>query len=307
MSFAFALEQMLNGLQFGLMLFLLAAGLTLVFGIMDLINLAHGSLYMLGAYLMVAFVAPTGSFFTSMALAMAGTAVIGMLIEAMILRRLYARDHLAQVLATFGLILCINEIVRWVWGSQQITVEVPPVLASSLPVGGGLVYPRYRLAIIALGAVVAVGLFWFVSKTRAGMLIRAGASNRMMAAALGVNINRLFTLVFGLGAALCALAGAALAPLLSVSVAMGEGIIILTFVVIVIGGVGSIKGALLGALLVGMADTLGRAYLPGMLRPVLGRAELADSLGAAAASILIYLVMVGVLIWRPSGLFPARS
>lgn len=288
------------------MLFLLAAGLTLVFGIMDLINLAHGSLYMLGAYMMVTCFAVTGSFWLALPLALLATAVVAMLLEVLIVRRLYRRDHLAQVLATFGLILCLNEAVRMIWGPHQLSMDVPALLAGSLPVLPGLHYPAYRLAIIVLGAAVAAGLFWLVNRTRVGMLIRAGASNREMAMALGVDIRLLFTLVFGLGAALCALAGAVLGPLLSISVGMGESIIILAFVVVVIGGIGSVRGALVGAILVGMVDTLGRAILPGALRSLL-RPELADSMAAAAASVSIYVLMALVLVWRPAGLFPARS
>ena len=306
MNAIFLLEQALNGLQFGLMLFLLAAGLTLVFGIMDLINLAHGSLYMLGAYMMVTCFAVTGSFWLALPLALLATAVVAMLLEVLIVRRLYRRDHLAQVLATFGLILCLNEGVRMIWGPHQLSMDVPALLAGSLPVLPGLQYPAYRLAIIVLGAAVAAGLFWLVNRTRVGMLIRAGASNREMATALGVDIRLLFTLVFGLGAALCALAGAVLGPLLSISVGMGESIIILAFVVVVIGGIGSVRGALVGAILVGMVDTLGRAILPGALRLLL-RPELADSLAAAAASVSIYVLMALVLVWRPAGLFPTRG
>jgi branched-chain amino acid transport system permease protein len=219
---------------------------------------------------------------------------------------LYQRDHLAQVLATFGLILCLNECVRMLWGPHQLSMNMPPVLAGSLPILPGLNYSVYRLAIIVLGAAVAAGLFWLVNRTRVGMLIRAGASNREMAMALGVNIRVLFTLVFGLGAALCALAGAVLGPLLSISVGMGESIIILAFVVVVIGGIGSVRGALVGALLVGLVDTLGRAILPTALRSVL-RPELADSMASAAASISIYVLMALVLVWRPAGLFPSRG
>jgi branched-chain amino acid transport system permease protein len=304
---AFLIEQLLNGLQFGLMLFLLAAGLTLVFGIMDFINLAHGSLYMLGAYLTVTAVGLTGNFFLAVPLALLATAAVGMLLEVTIVRRLYQRDHLAQVLATFGLILCLNEAVRWLWGPHQISLPVPPSLSGSVSLGGGLAYPQYRLAIIVLGIAVAIGLFWLVNRTRLGMLIRAGASNRTMATALGVDIRKLYTLVFGLGAALCALAGAVLGPLLSISVGMGESIIILAFVVVVIGGIGSIRGALVGALLVGLADTLGRAFFPGLFRSLLSRPELADSLSSAGASIFTYVLMALVLAWRPAGLFAGRG
>jgi branched-chain amino acid transport system permease protein len=302
----FVVEQFLNGIQFGLMLFLLAAGLTLVFGIMDLINLAHGSLYMVGAYFAALFLTLTGSFVAAVPLALVATAIVGMIVEVVIIRRLYQRDHLAQVLATFGLILCFNEGVRTLWGPHQISMNVPSGLQQSVQLVPGLSYPEYRLLIIAIGIAVAAGLFYLVNRTRLGMVIRAGASNREMATALGANIKLLFTLVFGLGAALSALAGAVLGPLLSIQVGMGESIIILTFVVVVIGGIGSIRGALIGALLVGLVDTLGRAFLPPLFRSGLS-ADLADSLAPAVASLLIYVLMAGVLIWKPSGLFPARG
>ncbi len=298
-------EQLLNGLQFGLMLFLLAAGLTLVFGIMDMINLAHGSLYMVGAYLAAAVGAATGSFVLGLLAAVAGTAVLGMLLEVSLLRRLYQRDHLSQVLATFALILMINEGVRMLWGEQPLMLNTPAALSGPVELLPGLFYPAYRLLIIGVGLLVALGLWWGVTRTRVGMWVRAGASNRAMAQALGVDIRRLFTLVFGLGAALCALAGGLLGPLLAVQVGMGESILILAFVVIVIGGIGSIRGALVGSLLVGLVDTASRTLLPMTLR-ALASPELASSLGPALASILIYVLMAAVLFWRPQGLFPAR-
>ncbi|MBK9446973.1 MAG: branched-chain amino acid ABC transporter permease [Betaproteobacteria bacterium] len=299
------LEQALNGLQFGLMLFLLAAGLTLVFGIMDMINLAHGSLYMVGAYLAAAAVAASGSFVVGVLLAVAGTAVLGALLEMTVLRRLYTRDHLSQVLATFALILIANEAVRMVWGDQPMLLNPPDALSGPVELGG-FSYPAFRLLIIAVGAVVALLLYWVVARTRVGMWVRAGASNREMTEALGINVKRLFTLVFAAGAGLCALAGAMLGPLLAVQVGMGESILILAFVVIVIGGIGSIRGALVGSLLVGVVDTLGRALLPWLLRSFLP-GEVAANLGPALAAILIYLLMAAVLFWRPAGLFPARG
>jgi branched-chain amino acid transport system permease protein len=299
------LEQALNGLQFGLMLFLLAAGLTLVFGIMDMINLAHGSLYMVGAYLAAAAVAASGSFVVGVLLAVAGTAVLGALLEMTVLRRLYTRDHLSQVLATFALILIANEAVRMVWGDQPALLNPPDALSGPVELGG-FSYPAFRLLIIAVGAVVALLLYWVVARTRVGMWVRAGASNREMTEALGINVKRLFTLVFAAGAGLCALAGAMLGPLLAVQVGMGESILILAFVVIVIGGIGSIRGALVGSLLVGVVDTLGRALLPWLLRSFLP-GEVAANLGPALAAILIYLLMAAVLFWRPAGLFPARG
>lgn len=299
------LEQALNGLQFGLMLFLLAAGLTLVFGIMDMINLAHGSLYMIGAYLAAAVTQASGSFLVGIGAAMLGTAVVGALLEVTLLRRLYARNHLAQVLATFALILIANEVVRMLWGAQPLLLNTPEALSGPVNIGG-FFYPAYRLLIIGVGVLVAALLYVLVTHTRLGMWVRAGASNREMTEALGVNVRRLFTAVFAFGAALCALAGAMLGPLLAVQVGMGESILILAFVVIVIGGIGSIRGALVGSLLVGMVDTLGRAALPALLRAYLAP-ETASSLGPALGSILIYLLMVAILFWRPQGLFPARA
>ncbi len=306
MSATLFLEQTLNGFQFGLMLFLLAAGLTLVFGIMDMINLAHGSLYMIGAYLMASFVQATGSFWLALPLALAATALVGAALEMSLLRRLYERDHLAQVLATFAVILIANEAVRILWGPQPVLLNAPPGLTGPVRLPGGLEYASYRLAIIGVGAAVALCLYLLVTKTKIGMLVRAGASNREMALAMGVNIRRLFTAVFALGAALCALAGAMLGPILAVQVGMGENILILAFVVIVIGGIGSIRGALVGALLVGVVDTSGRAFLP-VLFGVFLPPQFASAAGPAVASVMIYLLMAVVLFFRPQGLFPARG
>lgn len=300
------LEQTLNGLQFGLMLFLLAAGLTLVFGIMDMINLAHGSLYMVGAYLAAALATASGSFVVAVLGAMAGTAVVGILLEVSLLRRLYQRDHLHQVLATFGLILMANEAVRMIWGPEALSLNMPEPLSGPVELGGGLVYPAYRLMIIGVGLAVAGLLYLLVAHTRLGMLVRAGASNREMARVMGVRVGAVFTAVFAIGAALCALAGALLGPLLAVQVGMGESVLILAFVVIVIGGIGSVRGAFVGALLVGMVDTVGRTFLPMSLRAILPP-QIAGDLGPALASILIYVLMAGVLFWRPQGLFPARG
>ncbi len=306
MSGTLFLEQSLNGLQFGLMLFLLAAGLTLVFGIMDMINLAHGSLYMIGAYLMATLVQATGSFWLALPLALAATALVGAVLELTLLRRLYGRDHLTQVLATFAVILIANEVVRILWGSQPILLNPPPSLTGPVTLPGGLEYASYRLLIIGVGVLVALLLYFLVAKTKVGMLVRAGASNREMALAMGVDIRRLFTAVFALGAALCALAGAMLGPILAVQVGMGENILILAFVVIVIGGIGSIRGALVGALLVGVVDTGGRAFLSLFFGAFLPP-QLASAAGPAVASVLIYLLMAGVLFFRPQGLFPARG
>jgi branched-chain amino acid transport system permease protein len=300
------LEQLLNGLQFGVMLFLMAAGLTLVFGIMGLINLAHGSLYMVGAYVAASVIGASGSFLLGLLAALAAVALLGMVLERGILARLYDRDHLDQVLATFGMILFFNEMTKIIWGPRPLYLNVPSWLSRTVELLPGLHYPSYRLAIIALGLLVALGLYLLISRTTAGMLIRAGASDRETAAALGVNVGLLYTLVFGLGAMLAGLAGAVVGPLQSVEVGMGEGILILTFVVIVIGGIGSIRGAFLGALLVGLVDTLGRAFLPSLLRVFLPASE-ADTLGTSLATIAIYLLMVAILFWRPRGLFPAQG
>jgi branched-chain amino acid transport system permease protein len=297
-------EQFLNGLQLGLLLFLLAAGLTLVFGIMNLVNLAHGALYMVGAYLTTYFYQATGSFPLGVVLGLAGTLVVGIVTELVALRTLYERDHLDQVLATFGLILFFNELIVIIWGRAAIYSTIPDYLAGHVELAGGFRYPLYRLMIIGVGLVVALLLWFVVSRTRLGMLIRAGASNRAMVAALGVNIRLLYTIVFGFGAALAGLAGLLAGPIYAVQPGMGELILIQVFVVIVIGGIGSIRGALAGALIVGMVDTLGRAFLKPMLATVISPAA-ADTAGPAIASMLIYLLMAVVLAFRPAGLFPA--
>jgi branched-chain amino acid transport system permease protein len=297
-------EQMLNGLQLGVMLFLVAAGLTLVFGIMNLVNLAHGSLYMIGAYFGVAFLAWTGSFAASVVLALLATLVVGMLVEVIALRTLYERDHLDQVLATFGLILFFNELVAIVWGRAALFASVPPALGGFVELLPGLRYPVYRAVIILVGLAVALLLYVVVSRTRIGMLIRAGASNRTMVAALGVNVRLLYTVVFGFGAALAGLGGLMAGPIYTVQPGMGEELLIEVLVVIVIGGIGSIRGALVGAVVVGMVDTLGRAFLKPMLATVISPTA-ADSAGPALASMLIYVFMAAVLYFRPQGLFPA--
>ncbi|MDO8319629.1 branched-chain amino acid ABC transporter permease [Rhodoferax sp.] len=300
------LEQSLNGLQFGLMLFLLAAGLTLVFGIMDMINLAHGSIYMIGAYLIASMALASGSFWLGLALGMVATAAIGALLELTVLRRLYQRDHLSQVLGTFAILLMSNEVVRMVWGSQPIALNPPAALAGPVELLPGFSYPAYRLFIIAVGLAAAGLLYLLVTRTRLGMQVRAGASNREMALAMGVDVRRLFTLVFAMGASLCALAGGMLGPLLAVQVGMGESILILAFVVIVIGGIGSIRGALLGALLVGVVDTAGRTLIPYVFERIMGP-DLAANAGPAVAAILIYVLMAAVLFFKPQGLFPAHG
>ena len=297
-------EQVLNGLQFGVMLFLLAAGLTLVFGIMNLVNLAHGSLYMVGAYLATAAFGWTGSFVLAALFALAATLAVGMLVEVLTLRTLYERDHLDQVLATFGLILFFNEAVAIVWGRAALFTTVPRALSGQITLLPGLRYPAYRAVIILIGLAVALLLYVVVNRTRLGMLIRAGASNRTMVAALGVNVRVLYTVVFGFGAALAALGGVMAGPIYTVLPGMGEEILIQVFVVIVIGGIGSIRGALVGAVVVGMVDTLGRAFLKPMLSTLIGPSAANDA-GPALASMLIYLLMAAVLFFRPQGLFPA--
>jgi branched-chain amino acid transport system permease protein len=306
MNFILILEQTLNGLQLGVMLFLMAAGLTLVFGIMNLVNLAHGSLYMVGAYLATYFFGLTGSFMLGVVLGLLGTLAVGIIVELVALRTLYERDHLDQVLATFGLILFFNELVAILWGRNAIFSTIPEYLSGHVELFAGLRYPLYRLVIIVIGFVVAALLWFVVVRTRVGMLIRAGASNRTMVGALGVNIRLLYTLVFGAGAALAGLAGLLSGPIYAVQPGMGELILIQVFVVIVIGGIGSIRGALAGALIVGMVDTLGRAFLKPTLATMISPAA-ADAAGPALASMLIYLLMAVVLALRPEGLFPSRG
>lgn len=300
------IEQLLNGLQLGITLFLMSAGLTLVFGIMQVINLAHGSFYMIGAYVGATVAACTGSFLLGVAGAVAAAMLAGCLVEILVLRHLYHREHLDQVLATFGLIMFFNELTRMIWGRQPLFVEVPAWLATSIELLPGLPYPAYRLAVIAVGLLVAGALWLVFAKTRLGMQIRAGAVNRDMIGALGVNIKLLYTLVFGLGALLAGLAGIMAGPILAVESGMGESILILTFVVIVIGGIGSIRGAVAGALLVGMVDTMGRAFLPSILRLVMATST-ADGVAASLASMAIYILMAIILVWKPRGLFPAHA
>ena len=306
MDWILLLEQCLNGLQLGILLFLLAAGLTLVFGIMDFVNLAHGSLYMMGAYFAATFTSWTGSFLLGAALALPAALVLGIVVEVVALRTLYDRDHLDQVLATFGLILFFNELVRIVWGPAGLDIPLPAFLETSIEILPGVPYPTYRIAIIATGLIVAGGMYALVSHTRIGMLIRAGASNREMVGALGINIRLLYTLVFGLGTVLAALAGLMAAPILTVQIGMGETILILAFVVIVIGGIGSIRGAFIAAVLVGLIDTVGRAFLADLLRLFLTN-QVAETAGPAMSSMLIYVLMAAVLAIRPRGLFPPRG
>jgi branched-chain amino acid transport system permease protein len=300
------IEQLLNGIQLGMLLFLLAAGLTLIFGIMDLVNLAHGSLYMLGAYFAATFADWTDSFVLGAILALLATLVVGMVLEVVAIRRLYGRDHLDHVLATFGLLLFFNELVRLIWGPAGLTLSLPSEMLNAVQVLPGLYYPIYRLVIIGVTLAVGALLYVLVMRSRLGMLIRAGASNREMVGALGINIKLLYTLVFGLGAALAGFAGLMQAPILTVQIGMGENILIAAFVVVTIGGIGSIRGAFISAMLVGIVDTIGRAFVPDLLHAYLNQAA-AASLGRSLSSMLIYLVMALVLIVRPEGLFPATS
>ena len=300
------LEQVFNGLQFGVMLFLIAAGLTLVFGIMDLVNLSHGSLVMVGAYLANTMIEWTGSFLLGILLALPATFAVGAVVEVLALRTLYARDHLDQVLATFGLILFFNEVIRVVWGPASLYAGLPEGLSGHVEILPGIQYPVFRLVIILVGLFVAGLIYFIVSRTRLGMLIRAGASNREMAGVLGVNIPLLFTFVFALGATFAGLAGMMLGPLTSVEPGMGEPLLILAFVVIIIGGIGSIRGAFIAAVLVGLVDTIGRVFLPMVLRSLVVEST-ADAMGPALASMLIYILMAAILVVRPRGLFPART
>jgi branched-chain amino acid transport system permease protein len=300
------LEQCLNGLQLGMLLFLVAAGLTLIFGIMDLVNLAHGSLYMLGAYFAATFAALTDSFLLGAVLGLLATLVVGMAVEVIAMRRLYGRDHLDHVLGTFGLLLFFNELVRLIWGPAGMTLSLPPALLTAVELLPGVYYPLYRAVIIAVALIVAVCLYLLIMRTRIGMLIRAGASNREMVSALGINIKLLYTFVFGLGAALAGLAGLMQAPILTVQIGMGENILILAFVVIIIGGIGSIRGAFVASIFAGLVDTLGRAFLPDLLRLFLSSAA-ASTAAPALSSMLIYVLMAAVLVLRPGGLFPAAG
>jgi branched-chain amino acid transport system permease protein len=305
-SAALLIEQVLNGLQFGIMLFVMAAGLTLIFGVMGLINLAHGSLYMVGAFACAAVAAATGSFWLGLAASLVAAALAGAIVEIVVIRRLYNRDHLDQVLATFALILIFSEGTRWLFGSFPLYLDVPPLLSGAVPLPGGSAYPLYRLAIIGAGILVAIGLFLLIGRTRLGIRIRAGEADREMIAALGVDIGRLYTMVFALGAALAGFAGALVGTIQSVQVGMGEPVLILAFVVIVIGGIGSIKGAFIGALLVGITDTLGRFLLPAVFGAFMNASD-ATSVGSALASMLIYILMAVILVFRPGGLYGART
>lgn len=285
MDASLLLVQAFNGLQYGLLLFLIASGLTLIFGIMGIINLAHGAFYMLGAYIAYWIAAGTDSLIIAVVGALAGTAVLGYAIERLLMVHLYHRNHLDQVLLTYGLILILNEVQRILWGNDVHGVPVPEPVNFSISLTDNLGFPIYRVFLAALCAALAAAMFVIIQKTRLGMWIRAGASNREMVASLGIDIKMLFAVVFAAGAALTGFAGAVAAPISSVYPGMGDPIIIISFVVVVIGGIGSVKGALFGAILIGLADTFGRVLLPDF------------------ASFLVYGVMAGVLLWRPQGLF----
>ncbi len=298
------LVQALNGLQLGVLLFLIAAGLTLVFGVLDVVNLAHGAQYMLGAYLAVTAAAATGSFILALLLAAIGALVGGFILEYLVLRPLLGRSHLEQVLATYGLILVMESGARAIWGSAPVSLSLPHWLEGTVPLGGGQTYPIYRLVLLGVGLAVALLLWLLIEHTRTGMRLRAGATNPVMLGALGVDTRRLFSLVLAFGAMLAGFAGALAAPIVSVQPDMGGTVLILAFVVIVLGGTGSVRGAFAGALLVGLTDTLGRMALSAVLGHALSPAA-ARQAGPALASMLIYLVMAGVLAFRPQGLLPA--
>jgi branched-chain amino acid transport system permease protein len=297
--------QTLNGLQLGILLFFIAAGLTLTFGVMNFVNLAHGVQYMVGAYLAATFASLTGGFWSALALTLPTALAFGLALEILVFRWLYDRDHLSQILATFGVILFLNQGVKTIWGAAPLSVPMPLALSGSIPLMPGLLFPVYRLALIVVGLATALALYLLINHTRVGMLVRAGSTNAAMVSALGVNIRQLFMLVFGFGAMLAGFAGALVAPILSVEPGMGDNLLILAFVVIVIGGIGSIRGAFLAALMVGLIDTLGRAFGPQMLRLALAPAA-ASQTGRALAPMLIYILMAAVLFARPSGLFPVK-
>lgn len=305
MDWALLITQLVNGLQYGILLFLLAAGLTLVFGIMDFINLAHGSFYMVGAYFCATLIEITGSFLLSVVAAFGGVFILGLLVEHLLIRRLYGYDHLYQVLATVGLIMIFDTLVQLIWGVTGKSIPLPEILAGQFQLGS-LVFASYRLVIITTGLLVAVGLYILIARTRLGMLIRAGASNRTMASALGVNINRLYWIVFALGVALAGLAGMLVAPISQASVGMGNQIIIVALVVVIVGGIGSVQGAFYAALIIGMIDSLGRSYLDDFMS-LLMSTQNAETAAPAISAMLIYIVMAVVLVFRPEGLFPPRT
>jgi branched-chain amino acid transport system permease protein len=290
MSSVAFIEQTLNGVQLGVMLFLMAAGLTLVFGIMNLINLSHGSFYMIGAFIASSVVTLTGSFLLATAVALIATALVAACIELSILRRICDRGHLDQVMVTIGLIFIFDEVTRMIWGVVPVALPVPRFLSASVEVLPGVMYPALRLAVLIVGILVAALLYFVVGHTRAGMWMRAGASDRTMALALGVDVPTVSTIVFAAGAALAGLAGVMAGPIVAVQIGMGEPVLILALVVMVIGGIGSVRGAFFGAIVVGLVDTFGRVLLP-----------------SALGSMVIFLFMAAVLAYKPTGLFPAHD
>ncbi len=304
MDWTLVLTQALNGLQLGILLFLLCAGLTLTFGIMDLINLSHASFYMIGAFLCAGATLHFDSFLVGVLIGLAGTAVLAFIVEKSIISKLYKRDHLDQLLATFGLILIADTGVHLVWGPAGMAIPLPDVLQGQTSVGS-LVVPTYRLVIIGTGFLIAIGLYWLVNKTRTGMLIRAGASNRQMLNTLGVNVQVLFSAVFIIGAVLAGLGGLLIAPITEASIGMGNDIIITAFVVIIIGGIGSIKGAFVAAMLIGFIDTFGRAFLDTIFALFMS-VDVAETAAPAVSAILVYVLMAIILVWRPQGLFPPK-
>lgn len=306
MTMTLILEQIFNGLQAGVTLFLVAAGLTLILGIMDFVFLAHGAQVMIGAYAAAVITSVTGNFYLGLLLAIPVTFASGYLLELVIIRHLYQRDHMEQVLATFGLILFFNELIRIGFGPAALYSDLPPSLSGFVEILPDTPYPAYRLAVILAGLVLALAIYLFVSRTRVGAMVRAGTNNPAMTAALGINIKILFRLIFATGACFAGVAGMLLGPLTSVQPGMGEPLLILSLVVIIIGGIGSVRGAFIAAIIVGLVDTLGRVFLPALLRLIIDQAA-ADGAGPALASMLVYILMAMVLIFRPTGLFPAKG
>ena len=306
MTVTLILEQIFNGLQAGVTLFLVAAGLTLILGVMDFVFLAHGAQVMIGAYAAAAITNATGQFYVGIALAIPITFISGYLLEILIIRHLYRRDHMEQVLATFGLILFFNEAVRIGFGPAALFSDLPPSLSGFVEILPNVPYPAFRLWVIIVGLLCALAIGLFVSCTKTGAKLRAGAENPEMAAALGVNINSLFRLIFAAGACLAGVAGMMIGPLTAVQSGMGEPLLILSLVVIIIGGIGSVRGAFIAAIIVGLVDTVGRVFLPSLLRLFFDQAT-ADGAGPALASMLVYILMAVILIFKPTGLFPAKG
>ena len=297
MDFGTFLIQLLNGVQYGLLLFLVASGLTLIFGIMGVINLAHGSFYMIGAYLAWSLSTYIGNLWLAIVVGVALSVLLGMVLEWLLISRLYARDHLYQVLLTYGLILVFEELRSVVWGDDVHGVQVPALLEGSIPLTETLSYPVVRLWISAVCLVLAVGMYLLIQRTRIGMMIRAGASNRDMVQSLGINIQLVYRVVFALGIALAAFAGMIAAPVSSVFPGMGNQVLIICFVVVVIGGIGSVRGAMVGAILIGLVDTFGK-----VISVEIAGVKLLPEL----AGLTVYLLMAAVLLWRPEGIFGKR-